>query len=375
MIKGAKPAPTFAIRLDDRLEAEGTAIITSSAGSEDSQESESLGASFFTHHFVNALRGAADRDRDTRVTINEAYSYAYKETIRSTGRTLKMQHPTYLYDIKGKGDFVFTYLADEHSRAGRLGIKDPGAYLILEGNSGGTMIAEVGVEEGGTELLLSPGKYLVQKRAANSYREYTIELEKGGRVQLEDGKFEEVTYSRLLRKGGGTRTAIHRINVGGAARGSVIDGHGISPNVVVGYGLDLEWFSLGLGLRWSQSRGYVPRSGVSSNDHEIALRLTAERYIDVAFLSFSFGLVAEGIHHRQYFTAQGDAPNRTSYAFGFGGLFAVEAEVMPELVFRLEGGPVSQVYKRGITRGGAIVGEEIATPLTWWAGLGAGWRL
>jgi hypothetical protein len=374
-IKGAKPAPSFAIRLDDRLDAEGTAIITSSAGSEDSQESENLGASFFTHHFVNALRGAADRDRDTRVTINEAYSYAYKETLRSTGRTLKLQHPTYLYDIKGKGDFVFTYLSDEHSRAGRLGIRDPGAYLILEGHGSGTMIAEVGVEDGGTELLLSPGRYLVQRRAANSYREYSVELEKGDRVQLEDGKFEEVTYSRLLRKGGGTRTAIHRINLGGAARGSIIDGHGISPNVVLGYGLDLEWFSLGLGARWSYSRANVPRSGISTNDHEIALRLTAERYIDVAFLSFSFGLVAEGIHHRQSFTAQGDAPSRSSYAFGFGGLFAVEAEVMPELVLRIEGGPMSQVYKRGITRGGAIVGEEIATPLTWWAGLGAGWRL
>ncbi len=374
-IKGARPAAPFAIRLDDRLDAEGTAIITSSAGSEDSQESESLGASFFTHHFVNALRGAADRDHDTHVTLNEAYSYAYKETIRSTGRTLRLQHPTYLYDIKGKGDFVLTYLDDHHTRSGRLRIDVPGAYLIMEGHAGGNMIAELQVEERGTELLLSPGRYVVQKRAASSYREYQLELVENGRVQLETAAYEDLAYSRLLRKGGGTRTAIHRIMVSGAARGPMIEGHGVTPNVLLGYGLDLEWFSLGLGARWSMSRAVATGSRLASSDHEVALRLTAERYIDLWIFSLSLGLVAEGIYHRQVFAGGEDAPDRSSFAFGFGGLFAVEAELIPELILRIEGGPMSQVYRRGITRGGALTGDEIATPLTWWAGLGAGWRL
>jgi hypothetical protein len=223
--------------------------------------------------------------------------------------------------------------------------------------------------------LLSPGKYVVQKRHANSYREYAVELEKGSSVKLEDSKYEELAYSRLLRKGGGDVSAVHRITLGGAARGAVIEGHQIAPNLIVGYGVDLEWFSIGVGARWSMSRAYAQNSELNSRDHEIALRLTAERYIDVAFLSFSLGLVVEGVHHRQVFSEQADAPDRSSWAFGFGGLFAIEADITPALLVRLEGGPVSQVYKRGVTRGGAIVGEEIATPLTWWAGLSAGWRL
>jgi hypothetical protein len=372
-IKGAVPAEPFAIRIDDRLEAEGTAIITSSAGSEDSQESETLGASFFTHHFVNALRGAADKDRDSKVTINEAYSYAYKETLRSTGRTQRIQHPTYLYDIKGKGDFILTFLSD--GPAGRLRIDRPGSYLIMEGDPNGSIVAEVAVEPQGTELLLAPGRYYIQRRSARSYRGYRLELAKGKTVELADVRYEEVAYSRLVRKGEGPRAAFHRIAVMAGARGPTIEGHGISPNVIASYGLDLEWLSLGIGARWGVSSGASDRGNVVSRDHEIGLRLTAEHYVDLSFVSLSFGLLVEGIHHRQVFASVADAPSRASYAAGFGGVIGVEAEIMPEVIARLEGGPMTQIYKRGVTRGGEAIGDEIATPFVWWLGLGAAWRL
>ena len=90
--------------------AEGFAIITSSTADESSQESDRLRASFFSHHLVNGLRGAADANGDHIVSLDEVYTYTYAETLRSSGRTMALQHPTYRVDLKGKGDVVLTRL-------------------------------------------------------------------------------------------------------------------------------------------------------------------------------------------------------------------------------------------------------------------------
>src|SRR5581483_265065 len=105
-VKGVTPAAEFAIKLEDQVESQGVAILSSSAADETSQEADRLRASFFSHHLVNALRGAADQNGDGRVTLGEAYAYTYLETLRSSGQTLALQHPTYSYDVKGRGDVV-----------------------------------------------------------------------------------------------------------------------------------------------------------------------------------------------------------------------------------------------------------------------------
>ena len=62
-------------------------VLASSTASELSQESEALRASYFTHHLLSGLRGAADADRDGRVTLSEAYRYAYNRTLVATAAT------------------------------------------------------------------------------------------------------------------------------------------------------------------------------------------------------------------------------------------------------------------------------------------------
>jgi hypothetical protein len=57
-------APELSLPLDKHVGAAGTAILSSSTADETSQESDRLRGSFFSHHLVNALRGAADRDGD-----------------------------------------------------------------------------------------------------------------------------------------------------------------------------------------------------------------------------------------------------------------------------------------------------------------------
>jgi hypothetical protein len=373
-IKGAKPSPPFAIRLDQRLEAEGMAIITSSSGTEDSQESEALRASFFTHHFVTALRGAADLDRDGRVTLNEAYGYAYRATLRSTGRTAWLQHPTYSYDLKGKGDFPLTFPSEAGSTFGELRISAPGSYLVLEGGESGAAAAELTVEGEPTHVLLAPGRYLVRRRADTSYREYQLELQAGQQVALEKLAYDEITYARLLRKGGGTREILHAVTVTGGVGRAPAAGYGLNTLVSAGYGIDLPWLTLGAELRFGYAT--AEQDTISSHQRELALRLRGERFVDLDFASVGLGLLVEGDYLHQSFDSAGEAPSRDALAFGFGGLIAVERPVAGALSLRLEGGIVTYILPAAtVTEDGAVVGSGIDTPLTWWVGLGGRWSL
>lgn len=372
-VKGVRPAESFVIRLDDRVDVEGLAIITSSAGSEDSQESDALRASFFTHHFVNALRGAADRDTDGRITISEAYAYAYQETLRSSGRTLHLQHPTYAYDLRGKGDYALTLLANGSGRFGVLHIEEPGSYLVFETQRDGLLAAEIFVAEGGARLLLPPGKYFTQRRASTSYREYELMLERDKTLDLDELPFREVTYSRLLRKGGGARDLVHNISVLGGVRGPLLDGYQLGPSFLIGYGIDFSELSFGVQFRLTHSSAATGGTGLDSRATELGGRVRAERYLDFDSFSLSFGLLAEGTYVKQSFDTNGSAPDRAAFALGFGAIAGLEVG-FDQLILRLEGGPLTYILRDTVTDGGAEVGSELVTPLTYWIGLGGGWR-
>ncbi|MCP4448771.1 MAG: hypothetical protein GY811_26070 [Myxococcales bacterium] len=89
----------------------GYALIASSSATELAQESDRIASSFFTHYFVSGLRGGADSNRDGRVTPNEAYQYAFDETVTRTESTQAgAQHPAYNMHLAGTGDVVMTDL-------------------------------------------------------------------------------------------------------------------------------------------------------------------------------------------------------------------------------------------------------------------------
>ena len=370
-VKGVKPTEPFAIRLEDRIDVEGFAIITSSSGSEDSQESDNLRASFFTHHLVTALKGAADKNQDDRVTLQEAYSYAYQETIRSSGRTLQLQHPTYAYDLKGKGDFVLTHLAEGQGRFGSLAIAEPGTYLIYENESQGLLAAEVHVDGEGARLLLTPGQYFIQRRAQTSYREYRALLSRNQTTQLNALPYREIEYSRLLRKGGGARSVVHNVSIASEVRGPILDGFSATPNLLLGYSLDFAPISLGAQLRLGRA---TTDDVIDATALEVGLRLRADRYLDLDLFSLSLGILAEGVYITQSYNTTGMANDRHSVIFGAGLALGIE-RTFDRLVVRVEGGPVLYGLNQATLSGGAEVGDSFQTPLTYWVGLGLGWRL
>src|SRR5207245_7416203 len=90
----------------------GLVLIASSAADEESQESDEISGSFFTHYLASGLLGDADASGDGKVTLAEAYAYAYGRTVGSTAETRAgAQHPVYLHDLGGAGDVVPTELA------------------------------------------------------------------------------------------------------------------------------------------------------------------------------------------------------------------------------------------------------------------------
>lgn len=172
---------------------EGHAFLTSSSAEEAAQESDRIGGSFFTHYLVSGLRGAADVDRDRRVTLHEAYRFAFDETLANTETTLgRAQHPVYDIQLVGTGDLVMTDLRetsavlDIHATiGGRVYIRDEQGRLQAE--------LYKGVGAGAVSLALEPGRYsVVVDDGGTVWR---------GTVEVRPGVHNELTRSALAPAG------------------------------------------------------------------------------------------------------------------------------------------------------------------------------
>jgi len=154
--KGGIRRPAFLV--DESQDLRGRALLTSSTAEESSHESDRLGGSFFTQSLISGLRGAADADQDHRVTLNEAYRYAYQETLRRTSEEKAgSQHPSVDMDLAGAGDVVLT---DLRQPACRLELDTSLAGLLSLRDSAGNLVAEVRKFPGAAlELSLEPGSY------------------------------------------------------------------------------------------------------------------------------------------------------------------------------------------------------------------------
>jgi hypothetical protein len=118
--KGGKRRPPLMVNA--KTAPKGYAYLTSSSADEASQESDRLGGSYFTYALVSGLRGAADVSGDGRVTLDEAYRFAFHETLARTQTTVGgAQHANFDIQLSGAGELVLTDLRDP---SGRLVLAD-----------------------------------------------------------------------------------------------------------------------------------------------------------------------------------------------------------------------------------------------------------
>lgn len=184
-LKGGTRKPPFLFDTSNQIK--GHAILTSSSKDEAAQESDSLGSSFFTHYLVSGLRGAADISKDKLVTLNEAYRYAFDETLnRTKGTQAGAQHPSYNIKLHGSGDLVITdfrsvsaSLIIAENIQGKIFITDTFGKLIMEINKTAGHESQIAIPPGSYEITLDQDDLIFNSKiflSSDEEKKLTIEL-------------------------------------------------------------------------------------------------------------------------------------------------------------------------------------------------------
>jgi len=197
-MKGGARMPPF-LR-DSSNQVQGFAFLSSSSADEDAQESDRIGASFFTYYFVAGLRGAADRNHDGKITLSEAYQFSYEQTLGRTQNTAHgPQHPAYDMHLSGTGDVVITDLRSTESTLvlpsalrGRITVVDKSGRVAVELT-----------KDAGDPLSLALPNETYSVHVENSAGEFvaTVVLDRGGELALEDGALRRAKPEDTVARG------------------------------------------------------------------------------------------------------------------------------------------------------------------------------
>jgi hypothetical protein len=197
-IKGGRPRPPFLV--DESADMRGHAFLTSSAETEAAQESDRIRGSYFTHYLVSGFRGAADISGDGKITLNEAYQFAFNETL---GRTVDTrggaQHPSYDISLSGSGDVVMTDVRQTTATI-VLGEDLDGRFFVR--NAAQELVVEVYKPLGRrVELGVEPGTYDVRVEREKTSMLAKARVADGAAVVLDARQFGQVPLEPTRRRG------------------------------------------------------------------------------------------------------------------------------------------------------------------------------
>ena len=197
-VKGGKAVPAFMV--DQSSDMKGYAFITSSTQDESSQESDKLKGSFFTHSLVSGLRGAGDLSSDGKVTLSEAYQFAFNETLQKTETTMGgAQHPSRDMNLAGTGDVVMT---DLRATGAGLDLDEDVAGRLYIRDENGELVAELNKKRGhAMSLGLPAGRYAVNLQQEPDYMGATVVLSNGKREKVSLSNFKSVAAEKTVLRG------------------------------------------------------------------------------------------------------------------------------------------------------------------------------
>jgi hypothetical protein len=332
-VKGGTRGPAFDVDVAFPVGAQGVAMLSSSAAGESSQESDALGASFFTHALVSALLGAGDSNHDGAVTLGEAFAYAKERTLAATSRTVVgPQHPTFRLDLGGREDLVLTRPGAEHRNMGTLAFARPGLYVVHRGSQEGPVVAELETEDGGGRIALDAGRYFVTRREPDHLEQGRFDVAVHGTTLVAPEAMARLEYARVVRKGGTVRNVAGSLFADGGVRGDLFR-LGTAWRTDVGGRVDLRQVSLALRIGFSQSD--------TANTHyadittrEVAFGLDALRAFDLGPVTLDIGLELGASWFGQDF--HDATPKRSSGGPFVGALGGLEVPLPHRLYARLE---------------------------------------
>lgn len=196
--KGGRKKPPFLVDASNKVK--GHAFLTSSSADEAAQESDAIGGSFFTHYFITALRGAADSSRDKKISLNEAYQFAFHETLARTEQSVAgAQHAAYDIQLVGAGDLVLTDISNTEAS---LTISDnvKGRLFIRGGNN--QLVAELNkTSNKPVQLALEPDNYHITIQQDDRSLRSQKSLRRHEHLLLADADLEEFLREETVSRG------------------------------------------------------------------------------------------------------------------------------------------------------------------------------
>ncbi len=353
-VKGGVVRDAPPIQLASALPADGVVFLTASAANEDAQESDAVRGSFFTHYLVSGLVGAADRDRDGTVDVDEAYGYAYEHTLRaSSASAAGLQHPTYRQELKGRAPFTVTRLRDGKNQA--LFVFPPGqTWLVFKGSANGPVLAELDANDPQRVLSLHAEPLFLRGRAPDVMLEARVVPTVGQLVSVRDLPLERTQYARLVRKGGGA---------GLGAANSLELGYDVGPSLnsegSVCHGPSATWVqarpSLNLALRGAVCFSQFANRDLSASAYAVRAEVRLHHAWDLRHVSFELGGSLGGAWLHASFTTQGVAPDRDSAAGRLELGTALVADLAPAFYVRLELAAALWLFERDDGDGARVV--------------------
>jgi Caspase domain len=198
--KGMSPSAPFVVDVPLQLSSEGSVLISSSSGVENAHESEQILGSFFTHHLVAALRGAADSRGDGVVTLTDAFAYAKERTVRDSAAASDPQHPSFSMNLRGRSDLPLSRLAVAETVVELDERKSPLQIIQL---SSGVVVLEVPPGKP-IRLAVPAGSYLVRRQTRDGTWSREISVQPGSAVEVNEADLE-LAILPLPTKGGPPR--------------------------------------------------------------------------------------------------------------------------------------------------------------------------
>ncbi|MFC2157135.1 caspase domain-containing protein [Acidobacteriota bacterium] len=187
--------------MDTSYDMKGYAFMTSSSASEAAQESGQLKRSFFTHNLISGMRGGADVNQDGRITLSEAYQFAFDGTLSQTEKTMAgPQHPNYHIQMSGTGDVVITeiwkstaVLVLQENVDGRIYIHNEDDVLVVELNKKTGREISIG---------LNAGTYRIINLNRSGVFESNVTLKTGKSLELDQKQFHQTDKIPTQVRGG-----------------------------------------------------------------------------------------------------------------------------------------------------------------------------
>jgi uncharacterized caspase-like protein len=313
-VKGGRQVAPFAIpSASDAPAPEGFALLTASSSREDAQESDQLGASFFSHALVSGMRGAADMDGDGRVVLDEAYRFAYAATLRATSESDQgLQHPTFQFDMRGREPIELARPGTPKARQAVVRFPGTLSYMLFAGELAGELVAELAEGGRARSLTVPAGRYFVRARGPSYLLQGSVMLQAGSVTNVDSAALERVEYARLVRKGASARGMTHGPVLSASLRSGLPGARDPCLGVSAGYAFQLHTMGILPRVEWCES-GYT-LGALRAHTRELALTLSGLATADFGRLALAGGALLGAQLSLQRFDTPGEAPPRRSLA-------------------------------------------------------------